>query len=114
MIPQGNMNARTVPQIAAQHGTSERAVKKEMERLRIAGAFIVADRATGGVYITDDPTEALASIVRYQRQANTMERLVSRMRRAYDVRFGARGKQTAFELEVSTANESPTKSVKNG
>ncbi len=98
MIPQGNMNARTVPQIAAQHGTSERAVKKEMERLRIAGAFIVADRATGGVYVTDDPVEAFASIVKYQRQANTMERIAARMRRAYDMRFGARGKQIPMEF----------------
>lgn len=91
MIPHGQNNRKTIPEIAAAFGVSVREVKAEIERLRLAGEFVVTPRDKGGVYITDDPNEAKESIDRYQRQANTMEHTAALMRRAWDRKFARSG-----------------------
>ena len=91
MIPHARANRKTIPEIATAFGVSVREVKAEIERLRLAGEFVVTPRDKNGVYITDDPQEARESIERYQRQANTMEHNVAVMRKSWNNKFARSG-----------------------
>lgn len=69
-IPRGRENAVTRQQLANLTGKPDRAIRKEIERLRHAGVAIVSLSDAKGYWLTDD----LGEIEQFLRETNARER----------------------------------------